>query len=214
MPTSLNTAQAELDHLFLFVKDEPTARSMMMNAGLRINYSRIHSGQGTRNLCACLDDVFLELLWLGGSPISKETEEITLAARGRGHGSPLGVSWRGSSCFEADPKETVPYLAPFLPAGVSIPVARASLKPELPFVFRTPGGTAPIDRTDGLVDDRQSPHLATLGPYTLSVPNSDEVASLLKPFNRLTVQQGQPRIQMTILRKDGTVGNRIDWPLE
>ena len=60
----------ELDHLFLFVSSEATARQMMDDAGLRVNYSLSHPGQGTRNLCACLDDVFLELIWLDGSPIS------------------------------------------------------------------------------------------------------------------------------------------------
>ena len=65
--------QAEVDHIFLFVSGEARAREMMEAARLRVNYSRAHPGQGTRNLCACLDDVFLELLWLDGSEILPES---------------------------------------------------------------------------------------------------------------------------------------------
>jgi len=112
----------ELDHLFVFVPNEAVAQDMMDAAGLVVNYSRQHAGQGTRNLCACLDDIFLELLWLDGTEVAPEAARIGLYARGRGEGSPLGVAWRGPA-----PLPTEPYAAPFLPDGATIAVAAASL---------------------------------------------------------------------------------------
>lgn len=203
--------KAELDHLFLFVPNETTARSMMDAAGLRVNYSRAHPGQGTRNLCACLDDVFLELLWLDGSEISAETERITLGARARGEGSPVGVSWRSTAVFQNDQNGTVPYTAPFLPTGITIPVAALSLDPSLPFVFQTPGGTPPIDRTDGLVGTRQAPELATMGSCNLRLPDPAAASTLMSPFENITVSKGTPALQIELLRPDGTVGRSVEW---
>ncbi len=123
-----------------------------MKQGFRVNYSR--APPGTRNaqsLCR-LDDVFFELLWLDGSPVSAETERIGLAARGRGEWFPIGVSWRGPTTLE-----TVPYAAPFLPNGRVIHMAVASLNTNVPFVFQSPGGIPPINRSDGLPGDRQRP---------------------------------------------------------
>lgn len=197
----------ELDHIFLFVPDERCASEMMANARLRVNYSRSHEGQGTRNLCACLDDTFLELLWLDGSEVSSESERITLGARGRGEGSPIGVAWRG----EAPGIECEPYAAPFFPHGKTIPVARASLDLNLPFVFRTPDGTKPIDRTDGLVGTRQSSELATLGHCELLVPNPEHVAALLADFSRMSVKEGSPGLHMTLLDANGRIGRTITW---
>ena len=202
---------AELDHLFLFVANRETAQSMMDAAGLRVNYSRVHPGQGTQNLCACLDDVFLELLWLDGSEISPATERITLGLRGRGEGSPIGVSWRGQSCFQHAEEGAVPYFAPFLPADVSIPVAAQSLDPTLPFVFQTPGGTPPLERTDGLVGTRQTPELARLGRCVLSVPDPLAVRELMDPFTEIEVTAGPPGMRLQLLRSDGTVGRVVDW---
>lgn len=178
--------KAELDHIFLFVRDEDTARSMMDSAKLRVNYERVNPGQGTRNLCACLDDIFLELLWLDGTPVSEETERISLARRGRGDGSPIGISWRGPSPYERN-GEIEAYHAPFLPSGVSIPVARASLDPALPFVFRSPGGTAPIARTGCLVGTRQAPELSTLGSCTVRSPDPQPMSEFLSPFEQISV---------------------------
>lgn len=202
----MTNTPTELDHVFLFVRDEKNARAMMDSAGLRVNYTRVHKGQGTSNVCACLDDMFLELLWLDGSAIDAEAERVGLAPRGRGLGSPIGVSWRGGCALEQ-----VPYAAPFLPSGVTIPVARASLDSALPFVFRTPGGIRPIDRTDGLVGDRQSPHLTVLGHCEITVPNPEVVSALLHGFERLSVSFGEPALHIALLDPQGEIGRAFTW---
>ncbi|MEM9107448.1 MAG: VOC family protein, partial [Pseudomonadota bacterium] len=147
----------ELDHVFLFVESRTVAEKMMDEAGLRANYSRSHPGQGTTNLCACLDDVFLELLWLDGSVMSEESERVSLGKRGRGEGMPVGIAWRGDC-----PLKTDQYAAPFMPIGKGIPFARASNSLSVPFVFETPGGVPPILREDDLAGERQRPLYTTL----------------------------------------------------
>jgi len=196
----------ELDHVFLFVPDERTALSMMESAGLRVNYSRRHPGQGTQNVCACLDDMFLELLWLDGSEISRESQRVGLGLRGRGHGSPIGVSWRGPTALEC-----VPYAAPFLPNGLSISIARASLDSAMPFLFETPGGTPPIDMTDGLPGERQRPQFTRLGTCEIRVPNPAAVADLLGAFDRVVVTEGAPGLTVTLLDQNGRVADKVDW---
>lgn len=203
--------RAELDHIFVVVEDESQARSMMDQAGLRVNYSRVHPGQGTRNICACLDDVFIELLWADGSEISPATEQITLAQRFRGRGYPVGISWRGSSPFGSSNISTIKYFAPFLPAGVSIPVMSDSLDLSLPFVFQTPGGTPPIERTDGLAGDRQSPNLCTLGKCKLYVPDAERVRKLMAPFEKIEVGEGPPSIRFELLGPEGLTRKAFNW---
>lgn len=196
----------ELDHIFLFVPDMASAHAMMADAGLRVNHSRTHKGQGTRNLCACLDDVFLELLWLDGSPIEKEAERITLGVRGRGSGSPIGVSWRGPSDIDCEY-----HAAPFLPKGAIIQVARASLDPSLPFVFRSPGGVRPIDQKDDLAGDRQTPEIATLAHCELSVPNPVPVSALLSGFKSISVIDGPYGLALELLAADGSIIRKFKW---
>ena len=178
----------------------------MRDAGLRVNYSRVHPGQGTRNLCACLDDIFLELLWLDGSEISAESNEIGLAARGRGNGAPIGISWRGPTTLE-----TKPYHAPFLPKGMSIPIAAASADLSLPFVFQTPGGIPPIDRTDGLVGTRQLPFATTMRHAVIGDIPAPDAQVLLRAFSKLSITSGKPHLQIELLNDQSELVAEIDW---
>lgn len=178
----------------------------MESAGLSVNYSRAHPGQGTRNVCACLDDIFLELLWLDGSDISAESERITLGARGRGEGSPLGIAWRGDAHLDCEA-----YDALFLPAGVTIQVAQASLDPALPFLFQSPGGVAPIDRTDGLTGQRQRPHLSRLGRCVISAPNAREIEPLISGLPELELVCGPTGLHLTLLDMQGHPAREIEW---
>lgn len=201
----------ELDHIFLFVDGEPKAREMMAAAGLTVNYSRVHPGQGTTNLCACLEDVFLELLWRDGSPVSDESERVTLGARGRGEGSPIGIAWRGPSHIEARDDGVTPYAAPFLPDGMTIPVAVQSLDAGLPFVFRTPGGVPPSQRGGDLVGNRQLPIYAGVQDCAISTPRVDEVRRLCASLDALRFEEGQPGLRFTLTDPDGHPVRDVVW---
>ena len=196
----------EIDHVFLFVENQHTAFGMMEDAGLRVNYSRKHEGQGTTNICACLDDMFLELLWLDGTKLSPETERISLGTRGRGTGSPIGVAWRGSLDLEQ-----VPYHAPFLLRGMTIPVAKASLDPNMPFVFGSPDARRPIDRNDELVGDRQSPNIATMDHCEIISPEPDAIGELLSVFPNISVAPGPHGIRLKLLDSNGDHAGTVSW---
>ena len=196
----------ETDHFFMFVRDQHEAETLMRESGLRVNYSRAHPGQGTRNLCACLDDVFLELLWLDDTPISAESERISLGTRGRGHGSPLGIAWRGDPEFE-----TEAYNAPFLPEGMAIPVASASLDPALPFVFGSPGGARPVDWANELAGSRQSPGLLTMGSCRVVAPAPETTAILLQDFPNIEVAEGEWGLEFELCNESGNVAKTVRW---
>lgn len=198
--------QAEVDHIFLFVSGEARAREMMEAARLRVNYSRAHSGQGTRNLCACLDDVFIELLWLDGSEILPESERITLGQRGRGQGSPVGISWRGHSCFDC-----VQYAAPFLPKNMEIPVARMSLDPSLPFVFAAPKSKKLTDPGDVLADKRQLPHFTILHDCEIRCACPGRLEALIVPFNNISTVVGTDSIRFKLGNLTGEITHDFVW---
>lgn len=198
----------ELDHIFLFVKDEATAREMMRRAGLRVNYSRTHAGQGTRNLCACLDDMYFELLWLDGSPIAGPSEDIGLGARGRGEGSPIGLAWRGEMDLEC-----IPYAAPFLPPGMSIPVAKTSFDRAQPFVFQSPGGVAPINGDRDLVGQRQRPTYAGLKEVIIRLPTTNQLPVFMHSFDRVRFAVGEPSIEAELSAPSGSATHQFVWSL-
>ena len=177
----------------------------MASDGLRVNYSRSHPGQGTTNVCACLDDVFLELLWFDGTPIADETRRIGLAARAA-EGSRFGIAWRGEPAVQ-----TRPYAAPFLAGRRSIPVWKGSEALDLPFIFGTPGGVPPIERTDGLPGERQRPELSTLGACILRHPNADPLRPIVDLIDGLEVERGTASLTMSLRRPDGTPGRTIVW---
>ena len=197
---------ASIDHIFILVPDEATAERMLAHDGLRANYRRAHPGQGTRNACACLDDVFLELLWADGSEPSAATEAIGLGPRLRGEGSALGLAWRGDCALP-----TLPYAAPFLPDGVTIPVARASAEDaSLPFVFRTPGGAPPAERPE-LSGERQRPELATLGACTLADPEPARLAPFAGAIDGLALAEGPSAFHLTLNDVEGRPARSMTW---
>lgn len=198
----------ELDHIFLFVEDEAIAREMMRQAGLRVNYSRTHPGQGTRNFCACLDDMYFELLWLDGSPIAGPSEDIGLGARGRGDGSPIGLAWRGEMELEC-----IPYAAPFLPPDMRIPVAKTSLDKTLPFCFQSPCGVAPINGDRNLVGQRQRPSYARLKDVIIRQPSGNQPPAFMHSFDRVRFAVGEPSIEATLSAPSGSATHQFVWSL-
>ena len=199
----------ELDHIFLFVKDEATARDMIEQAGLRVNYGRAHPGQGTRNLCACLDNIYFELLWLDGSPIADASEAIGLGKRGRGDGSPLGLAWRGGADIDC-----IDYAAPFLPPGITIPVAKASLDKSLPFAFQSPGGIPPANGDKSLVGQRQRPTYRSLEEVTIALPFANKLPAFMRRFERTHFDTGKPRMEATLSVPSGSTTHRFTWSLD
>ena len=135
----------ELDHVFVFVTPgAPEAAAL----GLCESYRRRHPGQGTANVCYCFDNAYLELLWVTDraeltAPAVARTRLAERADWRRTGASPFGIALRGPDPDTPLPFESWDYAAPFLPAGMAIPVAVASDDPRQPFLFRSPGTARP-----------------------------------------------------------------------
>lgn len=144
----------DLCHLFVFVADPAAALDILTRTGLAESFRRRHPGQGTANVCACFDNSYLELLWAEDESelISAPIVRTRLAERARWRetgASPFGIGLRRLRVPAWD------YRPPFLPEGMSIPVALASEDPRQPFLFRSPGEARPDAWTDGRAGDRQ-----------------------------------------------------------
>jgi Glyoxalase-like domain len=136
----------QLDHVFAFISPDSSAITDLEAKGLAVSYRRAHVGQGTANACFVFDNAFLELLWLTDAQDAQSAliARTKLWERSQWHNQgtcPYGLAWRG----DHSGIETWPFAPPYLPAGVTIPVACDSDDPRLPMMFTFPGSTAPRD---------------------------------------------------------------------
>lgn len=137
----------EIDHVFLFIGPDGPEPETLRRLGLSETYRRAHPGQGTANACFAFDNLFLELLWLTSEDEARSAAiartRLWERSRWREDGNcPLGVAVRGDLAGAGVP--TWDYRPPYLPEGVSIPVAHASDDPALPMVFVSPGNQSPV----------------------------------------------------------------------
>lgn len=194
----------EIDHFFVFVEADGDATGQLAQAGLQRNYGRAHPGQGTANACYCFDNAYLELLWVEASA---ELEAPALArtglaerARWRRNGScPFGIALRGGGTM---PFETWDYEAPFLPDGMTIPVALSSDDPHQVFLFRSPGDAGPKDWTNGLAGERQrDAGLAEIVSAILEIPAGTSPCNDLQALEQaglVTLKSGAPAWRMVL----------------
>lgn len=201
----------ELDHVFVLVPPGAAeARRALAALGLRESFARDHPGQGTSNLCYCFDNAYLELLWLRDRaeaerpPVART--RLSERARWRETGaSPFGIALRRAVDDGADgglPLESYDYEAPFLPAGVAIPVARSSDDPRQPFLFRSPGDRRPDRWDDGRAGGRQqAAGLTEIVALQLDLPAAVEPSPALRVLEAaglLTLTLGSPAPAMVL----------------
>ena len=139
-----------IDHVFMFVEADGPEIALLEATGLVETYRRVHPGQGTRNVCYCFDNLFLELLWVD-DPDAARSDPIKrtgLYERSlwRTNGAcPFGIAWRQSSTHPTMTVPTWAFTPPYLPDGVSITVATDGDDAGQPMMFESPGSTAPAD---------------------------------------------------------------------
>jgi hypothetical protein len=136
----------QLDHVFAFINPDSSAIADLEANRLAVSYRRAHIGQGTANACFVFDNAFLELLWLtdaqdARSPLIARTKLWERSQWQVQQTCPYGLGWRG----DHSGIETWPFAPPYLPKGITIPVACDSDDPRLPMMFTFPGSTAPRD---------------------------------------------------------------------
>lgn len=195
-----------LCHVFVFVEDRAAALSALSACGLVENFRRNHPGQGTANVAACFDNAYLELLWPEDAAelVSTAVARTRLSERSRWRENgacPFGIGLRGRLPFPF-----WDYRPPFLPEGLSIPVALASDDPRQPFLFRSPGDARPDAWPDGMAGARQqAAGLAEITAMRLDLPvGSSPAVRALAESGFLTLGAAvAPRMVLTISRADG-----------
>jgi hypothetical protein len=129
--------------------DGPEVKNLA-SLGLVETYRRTHSGQGTQNVCYCLDNLLLELLWVNDREAARsdaiKRSGIYDRSMWRTNGTcPFGIAWRQ---FPPGPASTLPtwdFKPHYLPEGMSISVATDSDDLRQPMMFGSPGATPPIE---------------------------------------------------------------------
>jgi Glyoxalase-like domain len=128
----------ELDHLFFFVDDPVREAARLAQLGWVETYRRQHSGQGTENVCYAFDNLFVELLWVNDVEAvrSEPIRRTRLFERSQ---------WQrlGTCCFGLAQLDCWHFAPPYLPAGLSLPVAVASDDAHQPMLFGSPGTQGP-----------------------------------------------------------------------
>lgn len=209
----------ELDHVFVFVAPGAAEADGLAAQGLTESYRRDHPGQGTTNVCYCFDNAYLELIWARDSneiaaPLVARTRLAERAAWRDNGASPFGIAVRGAASGFA----TWDYPAPFLPDGVTFPVAKASEDPRQPFLFRPPGRARPDAWSDDRAGVRQQPAgLAEIAAVNLDFPTAVEPAEVFRDLAAaglftLGRSEDGPRMVLTLTAVDGGLSRRLSLP--
>jgi hypothetical protein len=213
----------EIDHVFVFTAlDAVEEIATLAQAGRVESNRRRHTGQGTSNVCYCFDNAYLELLWAVDADelAAPSVARTGLAERSRWRetgASPFGIALRPAEPGDL-PFETWDYEAPFLPAGLSLPVATASDDAAQPMVFQSPGTSRPDQWTNGRDGDRQnSADLAEIVGVHLTFPVDITPHGAfvgLASDGHLSLDQGPtgPSLTLTISRGKGCQPRNLTLP--
>ncbi len=139
-----------IDHIFIFIEPDGPEIAHLASLGLIETYRRTHPGQGTQNVCYCFDNLYLELLWVNDSNAMqsdaiKRTRLYERSLWRSNRACPFGIAWRRSQASPASALTTWNFTPPYLPKGMSIPVATDSDDPRQPMMFESPGATPPVE---------------------------------------------------------------------
>lgn len=188
-----------IDHIYMFIEPYGPEIARLEALGLVETYRRIHLGQGTRNVCYCFDNMFVELLWVD-DPAATRSHNIRrtgLYERSlwRTNGTcPFGIAWRGTVQNQVVAVPTWAFEPPYLPSGWSIAVATDGDDPRQPMMFQSPGSTAPVTWPRERCGSLQ--HGAGLGAVTeivLEMPPTSPPCDALKAISQNCV----PHIQLS-----------------
>lgn len=140
----------EVDHVFVLINPLGPEIGYLRSVGLTETYQRQHAGQGTRNICYCFENMFLELLWIDdtNSVRSKDIARTGLYERAQwktAGTNPFGIAWRNQPSEAALTPHTWAFKPPYFPAGRHIDVAMDGDDHRQPMMFKSPGATAPCD---------------------------------------------------------------------
>ena len=189
----------ELDHIFVCVPNERELDNFLANSSLNLSARRVHRGQGTANRCAFFDNAYLEFLLRNNDEDlqSESLQSVSLWERmqWRNTGaSPFGIAFRFVSNQHDFPVETRPYYAPFLPNGVSIPIATPLNSIQEPLIFFSLVTQKPIEKfalNPSYLEHLGSRHLLTKIEIKLPYSNISEQLLWFYQEELISISQGE-----------------------
>lgn len=202
----------ELDHIFVFIEPRGPEIRFLKDLGLCETYRREHPGQGTANVCFAFENAFLELLWItdpqeAASPAIVRTGLLARSKWLLDGTCPFGIAWRGGG--GAIP--TWRFEPPYLPAGLSIPVATDGDDPRQPMMFTFPGTVPPTDwPLERHGKFQHAGGFTVIEGVEISTPSSVGESSALRLLSasmqpKLTLTKGPEfGLKVQIAKRDGT----------
>jgi hypothetical protein len=206
----------ELCHVVWFVAPGAPERAGLQALGLAPSFKRAHPGQGTRNVCFCFDNAYLELVWIEDAVAARSMAgRLRLVERADPSAPDVLPFGFGIRTDRALPFAAFAYRPPFLPAGTAIAVAVESEDGRQPLIFRSPGSLRPDAWTDGHAGARQAAAgLEAIIALRLDLPAptpTGRALGALVDAGLLTLGRaaGAPRLRLSIARADGGVGDLL-----
>ncbi len=151
----------EVDHIFIFSRNNGEEADDLVDFGLMEGSSRVHPGQGTRNRKFYFGNFFLEVLW-----VEKESEirsDLTAPTKlwersqfEKNGCSPYGLCLVNSTSTDRLFKRSKIYQPDYFPEGMSIDIITNEQHPNLPWTFRLPyrgekkASNEPIEHPNGM----------------------------------------------------------------
>ena len=142
----------ELDHVFSSSLNFDADVRELERTGFKVGLSRVHDGQGTRNVNFYFDNAYFEILTLNDKTEiqSNTVESLGLWERlnWRESGAcPFGFALRPGRLEnkESGGLETWEYHAPFLKGGAGIPIVTLPRAVQEPLAFIIPWGAPPAE---------------------------------------------------------------------
>ncbi|WP_298311130.1 hypothetical protein [uncultured Aquimarina sp.] len=151
----------EIDHIFIFSKNNGKEADDLVSFDFVEGSSRIHRGQGTTNRKFYFENFFLEILWvIDEKEIQNETTaQTTLWERSQfkenGY-SPYGLCLLNCDLTDTLFEESKIYQPDYFPKGMSIDIITNEKRPQLPWTFRLPYrgekkvNDEPIEHSNGI----------------------------------------------------------------
>lgn len=178
-------SQFELDHLFVSASPGAPEIEPILALGLLEGTRNVHPGQGTANRRIFFHNVMLEFLWLtdaeeARSEVIRRTGLADRADPMRQDVCPFGVCLRAVDGADYPlPFATWDYRPPYLPPGMSIPMAESADKLNEPLIFAIPFGGRP----DHYPADRRQPiehpaGLRQVTKVTMTLPTHERSPAL------------------------------------
>ncbi|WP_419904004.1 VOC family protein [Kiloniella sp.] len=212
----------EIDHIFVFLDPEenqdPEEARLLKQAGFVESYRRDHPGQGTTNICYCFDNAYLELLWVkdeaaARSEVISKTRLAERALWKANGNSPFGIALRPEL-----PIQTWAYCPPYLPQGISIPVACSSMDAKQPFIFNSIGGKRPDSWSNNKDLKRQnSAGFSEIKSVELTIPETNPPSEDLVTLEQsgvlnLTTNAAHHSMSLSLTSPDGKITHFLQLP--